>query len=304
MTRNLRLATRGSPLALAQTRQVADQLTQVHPGLTCELVVVKTTGDHLQNAAPEAPPPGKGLFTKEIEEALHEGRADAAVHSLKDLPIQDAPGLVIAAVPKRETPADALILRPGLTFGTFPEGSEILTGSPRRRVQWHQLYPSVACRAVRGNIDTRLRKLRQGTAVGLILAAAGIKRLGLDLGDCSLHLMAFEEMVPAPGQGALALQCRADDPETYHVLAKLNDPITQACVAAERAFLAATGGGCLAPTGAVAFKETDQDELRLQVAWAADETSPIFRASVTGPVADPVALGQQAANRIQDGGFP
>ncbi len=302
MNQRLRLATRGSPLALAQTRAVADRLTSVQPGLICEVIIVKTTGDHLQSANPDAPAPAKGLFTKEIEEVLRDGRADAAVHSLKDLPVDATPGLTVAAIPERENPADALIVRPECASLTFAPGSEILTGSPRRRVQWRGLYPAVASRPVRGNIDTRLRKMREGSAVGLILAAAGLRRLGLDLGGCHLHLLPLHDMVPAPGQGALALQCRADDSETIDVLALLDDPVTRACVTAERAFLAAMGGGCLAPAGACARPDPATGHLLLQVAWAEDETAPVLRGRVTGPAPDPVALGQAAAERIRQGG--
>lgn len=301
MRRILRLATRASPLALAQARAVAAQIEAVQPEVGCELVLVRTTGDRMQAAAPEAPAPGKGLFTKEIEEALRDGRADAAVHSLKDLPVEDAEGLEIAAVPEREDPADVLILQPEFASLIFPEGAEILTGSPRRRVQWRALYPQVVPVAVRGNIDTRLRKLRQSQAIGLILAAAGLRRLGLDLGDCVLRPLTAGEMVPAPGQGALALQCRRDDAETSRLLAPLNHAPTRACVSAERAFLAAMGGGCLAPAGALALPIQPGD-LRLQVAWARDENAPVLRAAVTGPETDPESLGRAAAASIQTGG--
>lgn len=298
MSRRLRLATRGSPLALAQTRAVAAKLAAVWSDRTCELVVVRTTGDRLQSVDPEAPPPGKGLFTKEIEEALLAGEADVAVHSLKDLPVEPTPGLAVAAVPEREDPLDMLIVRAEMGSFEFPEGSVVLTGSPRRRAQWRALFPGVEPKAVRGNIDTRLRKLREGRAAGLILAVAGVRRLGLDLGECVARPLTVAEMVPAPGQGALGLQCRSDDWETQNVLSKIHDPITAACVSAERAFLAAVGGGCLAPAGALARPLEGGESLQLEVAWAEHEKAPVRRARVMGLVADPEDLGRAAAKGI------
>jgi hydroxymethylbilane synthase len=241
----LRLGTRGSALALAQSGMIADDLRTL--GAAVELVVIRTTGD-------DRPPNtvwGEGAFVMALEAALLDGRIDVAVHSAKDVPTAQDPRLAIAAYPHREDPRDALVCREaGHTLATLPAGAIVGTDSPRRAAFLRAHRPDLRTRPLHGNVDTRLRKLAAGEADALVLAVAGLKRLGLE-GRVSEALPA-DVAPPAPGQGALAVQVRADDPVARPLAARLDDPVTRAAVEAERAFLRASGGGCRAPLGALA----------------------------------------------------
>ena len=251
---HLRLGTRGSLLARTQSGLVAELLRHAHPGLAVELVVLKTTGDQITDK-PLHEFGGKGLFTKELEQALLDDRVDFAVHSFKDMPttmpLVDQVGLIVAAVPRREDPRDLLVADRVMTLNDLLVGAKVGTGSLRRRCQLNALRPDLVIGPIRGNIDTRLRKQREGQYTAVVLAMAGVKRAELfDAGRMSP--IDVDVVLPAPGQGALALQCRRADQRTRDLLAVLNDPITAACVQAERALVALLKGDCMSPIAALA----------------------------------------------------
>jgi len=248
MPDTLRIGTRGSKLALAQTHWVADSLRHAHPSLTVETHIIQTRGDATQAAnVPLASFAEKGIFAKELEAALLAGDVDLAVHSMKDLEHTLPDGLVIAAVPEREDPRDALI---GSTLDDLPHGARVGTGSVRRRALLLSRRPDLQMLEVRGNVDTRLRRWREGQYDALCLAVAGLNRLGLQ--DNITETLDPAWFTPDPGQGALALQARAGDARVFDRLQLLDDPISHANVRAERAFLRVLGGGCKTPVGALA----------------------------------------------------
>ncbi|MBI3763055.1 MAG: hydroxymethylbilane synthase [Chloroflexi bacterium] len=243
------LGTRGSPLARWQTDWVLARLRWAWPELRCETKLITTTGDRvLDKPLPEIG--GKGLFTEELECALRSGEIDLAVHSLKDLPIEDAPGLVLGAICAREDARDVLIARDASALAGLPDGARVGTSSLRRSAQLLAARPDVTVLPLRGNVDTRVRKALRGDYDAIVLAAAGVLRLGL--GEHIAEYLPFEVMLPAPGQGALAVQCRADDDDGLQLLAPLDDHASRAAVTAERTFLKALGGGCSAPVAAFA----------------------------------------------------
>ncbi|HEX3685372.1 MAG TPA: hydroxymethylbilane synthase [Bryobacteraceae bacterium] len=241
--RTLTIGSRGSPLALWQARHVAARLDGL--GVATRLEIIKTTGDHLQTAS-LMQAGGKGLFTKEIEEALLAGAIDLAVHSLKDLPTEMPPGLAIAAIPEREDPRDAMV---GRRLDGLPQGARVGTSSGRRAAQLRVLRPDLNIASIRGNVDTRLRKVKEGQYDAIVLAAAGLRRLGLE--DEIAEIFSPEQICPAPGQGALAIETREADP-AFDICASLNHEPARQAVACERAVLAALGGGCQLPMGAFA----------------------------------------------------
>ncbi len=285
----LKAGSRGSRLARWQTCFVVDALRTFWPGLTTETRIFTTRGD----ANPDTPLPqigGKGLFTQELEEALLSGDIDLAVHSLKDLPTYPSPGLMIGAVLRREAVQDALVAPQPVTLRTLPEGAVVGTSSHRRAAQLRHHRPDLHIEPLRGNIDTRVRKVLAGRYDAAVLASAGLLRLGLS-GHIVAHL-GLDVMLPAPGQGALAVQCRADDRQTRERLAALDDPETRAATAAERHFLQALGGGCAVPVAA--FAEADPDHgLHMTGMVAALDGSRMIR--VTGRGNHPEALGTQLA---------
>lgn len=282
------LATRRSPLALAQTEQVARALRG--RGYAVDLLTLVTTGD-TWSAAGTAPAPDKGLFVKELEEALLDGRADLAVHSAKDMPAELPPGLGILAVPPREDPRDVLVGPPGGLDGLWP-GARVATGSPRRRAQVLAARPEVTVVDIRGNVGTRLEKLRRGDADALVLAAAGLARLGL--APVGAAILPVDVCTPAPGQGCLAVEGRVDRPELAEVVAALDDPASHTCLRAERALLAALGGGCMAPIGALATAE-DGGALRLVTFAGTADGVYSARAERLGRMDDPEALATGVA---------
>ena len=287
----LRLGTRASPLARVQAEGVRATLAARHPGLTVELVFVRTTGDRV--TGPLAAAGGKGLFVKEIEEALLDGRIDAGVHSMKDVPARLAAGLVIGAVPERADARDVLIGGDGGLAG-LPAGARIGTASPRRRAQLLAHRPDLVVVLLRGNVDTRLRKWRAGEVDALLLAAAGLARLGIS--EPAAQPLPVDEFLPAVGQGALALECRADDGATRALLAAVDQPAAATAVAAERAFLAAVGGDCNSAIAAHATLAGGRLTLRALV------TDPDGRRRLeerdTAPAADAEALGRTVATRL------
>jgi hydroxymethylbilane synthase len=251
LMQTLTIGSRKSALALWQTHHIMDRLCTAWPGLTCTVRLMTTQGDQTQ--AQNKPLPaigGKGLFTLELEEALRSGEIDLAVHSLKDLPVDDAPGLTVGAITNRADVRDALIARNGWTLATLPQGAVIGTSSTRRTAQLLALRPDLTIRTIRGNVDTRLRKVHEGEYDATLLAAAGLERLGL--AHHVTEWLSLETMLPAPGQGALAVQCRAEDVAVLEVLAAIEDAEVRAAVNAERHFLSRMGGGCAAPVAAYA----------------------------------------------------
>lgn len=259
---------RGSDLALTQTRWVAERLTEA-TGEPYRIEVIETRGDRTL----DTPLPllgGKGLFTAELEQALRQGRIDAAVHSLKDLPVEDAPGLALGAIPVRQDPRDVLIYQPRAhdpEGGTLPlrPGARVGTGSPRRIAAARTLRSDLELLDIRGNVDTRLRKLAQGDYDAIVLAAAGLARLGIETPGLARCYLPTETFTPAPGQGALGVQCRGDDARTKAHLRRIHDPHTAACVLAERQVLNALGGGCSMPFGALAWAADSRVHLRAQL---------------------------------------
>lgn len=286
------IGTRGSALALWQARHVASIIEKSHPPVRVELMTIKTQGDKILDA-PLATIGGKGLFTKEIEDALLDRRVDLAVHSLKDLPTELPEGLRLAAVMKREDPRDAFISRDGLNLEDLPAGARIGTSSLRRRAFLLHRFPKLEIISIRGNVDTRLRKIETENLSGVMLAAAGIIRMGF--ADRITRYIDVETVIPAIGQGALAIETRADDPEVAEIIATLNDPVTSQCVRVERAFLQRMGGGCQVPMAAHCIPEADG--IKVVAAVVHPDGNPIVSDSYAGPSAGET-IGQKLADTL------
>ncbi len=309
-TPRLRLGTRGSPLALAQAREVRARLAAAHaelePEAAVEIVVITTTGDTVQDRT-LAEIGGKGLFTKEIEEALLEGRIDAAVHSMKDVPTWLPEGLAIAAVLPREDPRDALFSARGDSLAALPAGAVVGTASLRRQAQVLLARPDVKVVPFRGNVQTRLRKLAEGEVDATLLAVAGLKRLGL--AERITTVLEPEVMLPAVAQGAIGVETRADDADTHGFLEALNDRISALRVAAERACLEVLDGSCRTPIAAfaeIAGAETGEDsgEMRLRALVCLPDGSAAHRTERRGTIADAVALGRDAGAELRAAAGP
>lgn len=288
--KEIRVGTRGSRLSRRQTDTVIAALRTIHPAMRCQAVVLQTTGD--RSDGPLQQMGGIGLFTSEIEQALLGGQIDLAVHSLKDLPTAATPGLVVAATPPREDPRDALVSRYS-SLDALPYRARVGTSSPRRAAQLRALRRDLEVVPLRGNVDTRIRKVQDGEVDAAILAAAGLLRGGWP--DAIARFLDPEVMLPAPGQGALAVQVREDDVELRAVAAALDDPVTRAAVTAERAFLTRLAGGCSLPAGALA---TVGDELHLRVLVASGDGSRIVRGARSGPAEQAVVIGEAAAKQL------
>ncbi len=293
----LRLGTRGSALATAQSGQVAAALRALS-GREVTLVPVQTAGD--LSAAAIAQIGGTGVFVTALRDALLAGTVDLAVHSYKDLPTAPADGLVVAAVPPREDPRDVLVARDNLTIGELPGGALIGTGSPRRTAQLLGLGLGLEVVPVRGNVDTRIAKVRSGELDAVVLARAGLARLGR-LSDAS-EVIDPLTMLPAPAQGALAVECRADDVDLLALLLALDDPASRATVDAERSMLRALEGGCTAPVGACAevAEGDDGPEIYLRGVVAALDGTDAVRLSATGPTSDAAGVGSRLAAELLD----
>lgn len=298
MSTALRLGTRASTLALTQSQMIADLLHD-KTGATVELVKISTEGDRTN--LPLTDFGGAGVFVAAVRDALISGDIDFAVHSLKDLPTAPDPALTVAAIPIRADSRDCLIARDGLTLGELPVGSQLGTGSPRRIAQLNALGLGVSAVPIRGNVDTRLKKV--GTDLdAIILARAGLIRLGRE--DEATEVMDPLQMLPAPGQGALACECRADDDTTIGLLSVLDDPDTRAAVTAERSLLASLEAGCSAPVGALAevVWGDDGDELWLRAFVGDVSGSPSIRLSATGLPSEASAVGERlAAEMLAEG---
>jgi hydroxymethylbilane synthase len=285
-TRTLTIGSRGSQLALWQARFVASQLALA--GVETHIEIIKTTGDHLQTAS-LAQAGGKGLFTKEIEDALLNHSIDLAVHSLKDLPTESPEGLTIAAIPERENPFDAIV---GNTLANLRQGARVGTSSGRRAAQLRILRPDLVIEPIRGNVDTRLRKQKAGEFDAILLAAAGLRRLGLEAEIAQIFTAG--ELCPAPGQGALAIQTRVND-DAEAICGGLNHAATSQAVRCERALLSTLGGGCQLPVGAFA---EGHGTLRLLAVVVSPDGSKQLRVNLEACSDEPEQLGQRAAEEL------
>lgn len=318
MSVTIRIGTRGSQLALWQARTVAALLEGTSAGgggaeaVTCEIVVIKTSGDKLQEA-PLSEAGGKRLFVREIEDALLDDRVDVAVHSAKDMPVIAVDGLTIAAVLPREEPWDAIVL-PASASGATGEntldalsarlesggGLTVGTSSVRRVTQLQRVLPGATFAPIRGNLDTRLRKLDEGQYDVLVLAAAGLKRLGA--GDRISARVPLEACVPAPGQGTIAVQVRANDERSHRLVAAIGDTGNALALTAEQAVVKALGGGCQTPIGAFASLAADGERLELQAIVIALDGSRALRAAASGPARDADEIGRRAAADLLEQG--
>lgn len=294
----LRLGTRRSRLATTQSGHVADALRAL--GHRVELVEIVTEGD--RSAAPLEQIGGTGVFASALRTALRQQEVDFAVHSLKDLPTADEPGLSVVATPVREDVRDVLVARDGLTLGELPVGARIGTGSPRRVAQLHALGLGLEMVSIRGNLETRLALVDSGAVDGVVLARAGLSRLGL--ADRATEVLEPIVMLPAAGQGALAVECRTDDAAMVALLSVLNDPDTSACVRAERTLLRDLEAGCTAPVGVLAevVEGMEALELSLRAFVGSRDGSLELRRSVTGPAHDPEEAGHRLARLLLEDG--
>jgi hydroxymethylbilane synthase len=293
MTAPVRIGTRGSPLALWQANHVAGLLRAVAPDRSIELVEIQTAGDQVRDV-PLAQIGGEGVFTKAIQQALLENRIDVAVHSLKDLPTIPVNGLVLAAVPQRGPTGDALVSHKHHSFADLPAGAVLATGSLRRRAQVLHRRPDLKLIDIRGNVETRLRKLKEENLDGLLLAQAGLERLSL-----AGHITEILDptwMLPAVGQGALGLECRTGDQESRSIVEKVNHPATGWSVRAERAMLRELGGGCHVPIGAATV--VSGTGLTLHGAVLSPDGARRIEAQISGPLPSAEDLGRQLANEL------
>ena len=293
----IRVATRGSMLALQQSGIIKAALEKLWPEIRFELQIIKTTGDKI-TGVPLAQVGGKGLFVKEIEDALLDGSADLAVHSMKDVPAALPEGLIIAAVPEREDPRDALIIRSGKTIADLRHGALIGTSSLRRSAQIRAMRPDFEVRDLRGNVETRLRKLDEGQFDAIILAAAGLNRMGWQ--DRVTMYMDPVEFIPAIGQGALGIEARSGDHRVLSLLAPLDHPETAVTVSSERSLLKELEGGCQVPIAG--YARLTGKTIRLSGLVASLDGRQLFRAVRAAPMEDAVVLGKRVAGELLDMG--
>jgi hydroxymethylbilane synthase len=295
--RTLRIATRKSPLALWQANWVKSQLEELNPGIEVELVRIMTKGDKILDV-PLAQVGGKGLFVKEIEDALLDGRADIAVHSMKDVPTEFPAGLHLPVILKREDPRDAWFCLTGDTIDTIKKGARIGTSSLRRKVQLKARRPDLVFEDLRGNVDTRLRKLEEGQYDAIVLAAAGVKRLLL--ADKVSAFIGSDDVLPAVGQGAVGIECRKEDPDTNALIAPLRDDETFTRVKSERAFLRHLEGGCQVPIAC--YSEVTGDTIRIRGLVGSLDGKKIVTGEIKGGKADGINLGVSLAKELLDKG--
>lgn len=297
MPEEIRIGTRGSQLALWQARHVKDLITDAFPDIHVSITVIKTTGDRITDR-PLAQVGGKGLFVKEIESALLAHDIDLAVHSMKDMPGELPAGLTIGAVPCRENPFDVLISRNGQMLSDYPPGTVVGTSSLRRGSQLRHLRPDLVIRSIRGNLDTRLRKLMAKEFDAIVLAAAGLLRLGQ--ADKITQYLDDTVMVPAVGQGALCIETRRDDAKTARIQEKLDHAPTRICVAGERAFLRQIEGSCHIPVACHA--KMIQDQVQLTAVVASEDGRQLIREQTVSPATDVVARGRDLARTVLEKG--
>jgi hydroxymethylbilane synthase len=292
-TERLRIATRKSPLALWQAEHVRTRLLQSHPGLQVELVTMSTQGDRVLDS-PLAKIGGKGLFVKELEQGMLEGRADIAVHSMKDVPVEFPPGLGIGVILEREDPQDAFVSNRFGSIDELPMGARVGTSSLRRQCQLRARRPDLQLLDLRGNVNTRLGRLDLGDYDAIVLACAGLKRLGM--AARITRALAPEELLPAIGQGVIGIECRLDDDPVRQLIEPLEHASTRLRIQAERAFNATLGGGCQAPVAGFSVLDDDLLELRGLVGWP--DGSEIVRGQISGPTQDAETLGQELAEEL------
>jgi hydroxymethylbilane synthase len=294
MRAKLVIATRRSRLALWQAEHVKARLEAMHPRVAVELLPLSTRGDELlQVTLSQAG--GKGLFIKELEAALSDGRADLAVHSMKDMPVELPPGFALAAITEREDPRDAFVSGRYAALVDLPAGAILGTSSLRRQAQILERYPALEVRPLRGNIDTRLAKLERGEYAAIVLAYAGLRRLGL--ADRVRSVLSVEQSLPAPGQASLGVECLAARADVQALVAPLADPAATACVLAERAVNRALGGDCTIPLGA--YAEQSGTRLRLRALVASPDGRKLARAESVGESSDPERLGRRVAELLR-----
>ncbi|MGH9774926.1 MAG: hydroxymethylbilane synthase [Candidatus Acidiferrales bacterium] len=294
--KSLRIGSRGSALALWQANHIRELLHNLH-GVESEIVPIKTSGDEFQSAAVSLIG-SKGVFIKEIEDALLAHRVDLAVHSMKDVPTEIPAGLAFPAITKREDVHDCAVSRDGIKINEFPAGARVGTGSLRRQSQLLHRFPSLVCVALRGNVDTRLRKLDAGQFDSVILAKAGLDRLGAS--HRITEILSAEWMLPAAGQGALGIEARECDEATLQLLAPLNHAETRACVTAERVLLAGLEGGCQVPIGA--WGRIERGELVLDACVLSHDGAEYLRDRAVGSANDPETLGRGLAHKLIEAG--
>ena len=287
------IASRESALAMWQAEHIRDRLRALYPQTEVSILGMTTQGDQILDVT-LSKIGGKGLFVKELETALEDGRADLAVHSLKDVPMHMPEGFVLAAIGEREDPHDAFVSNKFENLAALPAGSVVGTSSLRRESQLRARFPHLNIEPLRGNVQTRLRKLDEGQYAAIILAAAGLKRLGL--GARIRNVISSEDSLPAVGQGALGIECRSDRADVIAALQPLHHPDTAACVLAERAMSRVLGGSCQVPLGG--FAEIQNGKLRMRGFVATPEGARMVRAELTGEIADPEALGKRVADAL------
>ena len=297
MKNKITIATRESLLALWQAKYVAHALEEAHPGLTVELLPVSTKGDQILDR-PLVEIGGKGLFIKELEVILLEGKADIAVHSLKDMTAECPKGLTIAAVTKREDPRDAFVSNTYKTLEELPLHARVGTSSLRRQAQLLHMRPDLEIRSLRGNVQTRLRHLDEGDFDAIILAAAGLKRL--ELGERISSYISTEESIPAAGQGVMAIEARSDDEETLSLISFLHDEMVSSCISAERAFLAKVGSDCKVPAGIFAVPEANTIHARAFI--ASTDGKKLYRSMKVASADKAEELGRALATELLDAG--
>lgn len=298
MNRKLKIGTRGSPLALAQANETARRIAEADPAYAApdavEIVTISTTGDQMQSGL-LSDIGGKGLFTKEIEEALQDGRVDIAVHSMKDVPTWRQEGLIVDCILPREDPRDAFISSKAATIAELPTGAVVGTASLRRKAILLHRRPDLKVAPLRGNVQTRLRKIAEGEADATFLALAGLRRLGRE--DAATAILETDDMLPAVCQGAIGIECRAADADTRALLAKLDHAPSKIRTTAERALLAGLDGSCRTPIAALAT--LDGDTLSLKALIVRPDGSELYEASRAGPASDAEAMGADAANELR-----
>lgn len=293
------VGSRGSKLAVVQTRWLLDRLKAARPGIDFELKIIKTKGDHIQHMALDAIG-GKGLFTKELEDELREGTIAMAVHSMKDMPAAMPQGLTLAAPPQREDPSDVLVTPHNVAgIAALRKGAVIATGSKRRAYQLTRIRPDIQIVGIRGNVDTRLRKMKEQKLDGIILAAAGMRRIGVYTSD-AYHCTPLDpaDFICAPAQGILAVEIREDNAPVADLIASVCDERARIQMQAERGFLTALDGDCHLPIGA--YCEMDGPEIRLHGMYGDEDGQKLVRDSITGPAAEAETLGQKLALQLKE----
>jgi hydroxymethylbilane synthase len=296
-TEQIRIATRKSPLALWQAEHVLARLQQLHPGLQVELVTMSTQGDRVLDS-PLAKIGGKGLFVKELEQGMLAGRADIAVHSMKDVPAELPEGLEIGAILEREDPRDAFVSNRFGTLADLPQGAHVGTSSLRRQCQLRAVRPDLEILDLRGNVNTRLAKLDAGDYDAIVLASAGLKRLGM--AERITRVLEPEDMLPAIAQGVIGIECRSNDPKVKALIDPLNHAGTRLRTRAERAMNATLAGGCQAPVAGYSTITGGRIELRGLVGWP--DGSAIVRGEISGPAGDAAQLGERLALELLERG--